>query len=110
MKKTLCYVLIGCVLITATVIATVFLFNNHRYSKNFIIGNDISSIVDKYGEFDKVWYNDNEKKIISSGWYIISPRQRSLFGLGTLPEKYLIIRFYNGKAVSVEEQIRNPGG
>jgi len=81
-----------------------------KYNDRFVVGNSVSAIAERYGEFDKIFYKDlhDSKSGISSGGYMVEPRKQGF--LGTDWAKYYMIRFVNGKAVSVRIEEGNWGG
>ena len=97
--------------VTACLIWHYFYPTYYKYNDRFIIGNDISSIVEKYGEFDKVFYSEREEtkgKIAKAGYLI---REEKLSFGGTDPAEYYMIYFnFDGEALSVKRWLDNIGG
>ncbi len=83
---------------------------HYKYNDRFVIGNNISTIVKRYGEFDKIFYNHehDSQSGVDCGGYIIKPRKVGF--LGTYPEKYYMIYFIDGKADSVAIESGGWGG
>ncbi len=81
---------------------------HYRYNDRFVIGNSINAITERYGEFDKIFYKHESENEISHGGYIVKPPEVGLWG--TDPEKYYMIKFEDGKAVSVSIEEGGWGG
>ncbi|NTW96673.1 MAG: hypothetical protein HGB31_08655 [Erysipelotrichaceae bacterium] len=79
-----------------------------KYNDRFIIGNQVSSIIDKYGKFDKIFYVEDSTTEIYSAGYIVEDAKVSFFG--TSIEKYYMIYFKDGIAISVVIMIGGWGG
>lgn len=107
MKKK---ILISCCICIVVIIFLIILLRlyskSSKYDEEFIIGNNISIIVEEYGEFDKVFYDGSG--MLVSGWYTLNEREPAL--VGVKEAKYLIINFENGIAVKVYERVGNIGG
>lgn len=78
-----------------------------KYNDRFIIGRSSKQIVERYGEFDKVFYRDDGSEI-SAGGYVTETAKVGY--LGTSWPKYYMIRFSEGKAVSVGIETGGWGG
>lgn len=72
-----------------------------------MIGMTRSSIIDEYGPFDKVFYDDSGDKV-TMGWYIIEERKQTITGLRE--EKYFVVVFEDDLAKETYERVGNIGG
>jgi hypothetical protein len=80
--------------------------NENKYNSEEMIGMTRSSIIDEYGAFDKVFYDDGEK--VTMGWYIIEERKQTIMGLRE--EKYFVVVFEDDLAKETYERVGNIGG
>lgn len=80
---------------------------HYKYNDRFIVGRSAKQIVERYGEFDKVFYSDEGTEISAAG-YVTEPAKVGF--LGTSWPKYYMIRFSEGIAVSVEIESGGWGG
>ncbi len=81
---------------------------HYRYNDKFIIGSSVNEVIERYGDFDKVFYTDESENDIGWGGYIVVPAKVGF--LGTSFPKYYMIEFRNGKAVRVSIEIGGWGG
>ncbi|HAO61409.1 MAG TPA: hypothetical protein DCQ90_05610 [Erysipelotrichaceae bacterium] len=96
--------------LTSLIIIGLFWYSHpthFKYNERFIVGKSAKQIVERYGEFDKVFYRDEWTEISFAGY--VTDRAKVGF-LGTSWPKYYMIRFSEGKAVSVEIETGGWGG
>ena len=95
------------------VVAITFLNIDNSYNSKDIIGRDVSYIFEKYGEFDKVFYDEQENTIIS-GWYTIKERKPlnifNIIKFGMTQDEYFVIVFENDEAINTYKRVGNIGG
>ena len=88
------------ILIIAILASCIFWFfnkNDSRYNDDLIIGKDLSTIVDTYGEFEHIRYKTDGS--VGAGWYVL---KKASF-LGNKKPTYYIIVFEDDTAVGVYE-------
>ena len=104
--------LIILIVVISLLTLSIFFPESKKYDENSIVGNDISSIIEKYGDFDKIFYDKSGN--IGSGWYTINEREPLKIGnfikLGMREAKYQVICFENNIAVKTYVRIGTPGG
>ena len=85
----------------------------NKYNEKYIINKDISSIVEIYGEFDRIFFDESGKNIVSA-WYTINERKPFKIGnlvtFGMRNERYQVICFENDIAVKTFVRVGNIGG
>ncbi len=104
-------IIIVCISIVLVVVISIGVYwyyhpTHYKYNDRFIIGSNVSQIVDKYGEFDIVF--DNLDKTKFSGGYLVKPERVGFLGTDW-PEYYMIL-FENDIAIKVEIEIGGWGG
>lgn len=109
MKKQFKIVIIVILIIIIFIIGFAIIKKNNqkKFNSEEMLGMTMSSIVDKYGAFDKVFYDDSGKNV-TSGWYIIE--EGKLTNLGRREEKYFVVVFEDGLAKETYERVGNIGG
>ena len=111
MKKIIFFSVV-CILILLA-FAIVFFNIDNSYNSKDIIGKDVSYIVEKYGEFDKVFY-DEQANTITSGWYTIKEREPlnifNVIKFGMTEDEYFVIIFENDEAINTYKRVGNIGG
>ena len=88
------------ILIIAILASCIYLFfnkNNSNYNDELIVGKDLSTIIDTYGEFEHIRYKTDGS--VGAGWYVL--KEASVFG-NKKPTYYIIV-FENDIAVGVYE-------
>lgn len=109
MKKHFKIILLVIVIIIVFIIGIVTIKKNSekKYISEEMIGMTRSSIIDEYGAFDKVFYDDAGDKV-TMGWYIIEERKQTIMGLRE--EKYFVVIFEDDLAKETYERVGNIGG
>lgn len=109
MKKQFKIILIVILIIIIFIVGFVIIKRNNEkiYNSEEMIGMTMSSIIDKYGVFDKVFYDDTGENV-TMGWYIIEERKQTV--VGPKEEKYFVVVFENDLVKETYERVGNIGG
>ena len=108
MLKNKKFTLSVCVVLLASIVLILMLcLPKNKYDDKLIIGNDVSSIVDTYGEFEHTLYDIDGT--VGQGWYVLKEASNGLFG-SEYPTYYIIVFENNIASESYEYQGLYIGG
>lgn len=109
MKKQFKIILIVILIIIIFIIGFVIIKKNNekKYNSEEMLGMTMSSIIDEYGAFDKVFYDDAGENV-TMGWYVIEERKQTIMGLKE--EKFFVVVFEDGLVKETYERVGNIGG
>lgn len=93
-KKTI-FFLCAAVVVFGIVFAICLNVFFYGYNDKFVVGNDMTSIQERYGEFDTIGYNENNEIYYAA--YLV--KEDDAWGN---PATYYAIFFENGVAISAE--------
>lgn len=109
MKKYFKIILLVILIITIFIIGFVIIKENSekKYNSEEMLGMTMSSIIDEYGAFDKVFYDDAGENA-TMGWYVVEERKQTIMGLKE--EKFFVVVFEDGLVKETYERVGNIGG